>query len=140
MMAGVNFFSVIFTTASLVEQGGFVESMAFMARHPEFLWHSVILSICSAVGQLFIFYTISEFGAVTFTIIMTVRQGFAILLSCIIYAHPVTIVGLFGILVVFTAMFLRIHYGRLAKKKKAVASPSKPDAIPQSITVTVPKA
>ncbi|ELU01129.1 hypothetical protein CAPTEDRAFT_94388 [Capitella teleta] len=136
MMAGVNFFSVIFTTASLVEQGGFVESLAFMARHPDFLWHSILLSICSAIGQLFIFYTISQFGAVTFTIIMTVRQGFAILLSCIIYAHPVTIVGILGIMVVFLAMFLRIHFGQQKKKSTAVAK----EAIPQTITMTVPKA
>lgn len=34
----------------------------------------IVLSVSSAVGQLFIFYTISKFGAVVFTIMMTVRQ------------------------------------------------------------------
>lgn len=34
----------------------------------------VVLSICSAVGQLFIYHTIDVFGPVVFTIIMTVRQ------------------------------------------------------------------
>lgn len=124
MMAGVNFFSVIFTSVSLIEQGGFVESVAFMARHPVFIYHSIVLSICSAVGQLFIFYTISQFGAVTFTIIMTVRQGFAILLSCIIYQHPVTVIGVIGIMVVFAAMFLRIHCSQLNKKQKSTPPPS----------------
>jgi adenosine 3'-phospho 5'-phosphosulfate transporter B2 len=91
----------------------------FMLRHPDFMMHSVILSICSATGQLFIFYTIAQFGAVTFIIIMTMRQGFAILLSCLIYAHPVTIVGILGILIVFTALFIRIY---AAQRKKALKS------------------
>lgn len=34
----------------------------------------VVLSICSAVGQLFIYHTIDVFGPVVFTIIMTLRQ------------------------------------------------------------------
>jgi hypothetical protein len=34
----------------------------------------LILSICSAAGQLFIYYTIATFGPVVFVIIMTIRQ------------------------------------------------------------------
>uniref|UniRef100_H2Z5A4 Adenosine 3'-phospho 5'-phosphosulfate transporter 1 n=1 Tax=Ciona savignyi TaxID=51511 RepID=H2Z5A4_CIOSA len=115
MMFGVNLFSCIFTSCSLLEQGGFVEASQFMFRHWDFAVHSVVLSLCSAVGQLFIFYTISEFGAVIFTVIMTVRQAIAILLSCIIYGHPVTLMGLVGIFVVFLALFLRIY----ARSRKA---------------------
>ncbi|CAK8692289.1 unnamed protein product [Clavelina lepadiformis] len=116
MMFGVNLFSCIFTSCSLLEQGGFFEAFAFMMKHWDFAVHSVILSICSAVGQLFIFYTISEFGAVIFTIIMTLRQAFAILLSCFIYGHPVGLLGIVGILVVFIALFLRIY----ARSRKSV--------------------
>ncbi|CAF4991645.1 unnamed protein product, partial [Rotaria sp. Silwood1] len=43
--------------------------------------------ICSSVGQLFIFSTIEEFGPVIFTIIMTIRQAFSILLSCLFYGN-----------------------------------------------------
>ena len=116
MMAGVNLFSVLFTSTTLLEQGGYMESLAFMSRHPTFIMHVVMLSICSAFGQVAIFFTISEFGAVTFTIIMTLRQGIAILLSCLIYHHPVTLISLCGVFIVFAAIFLRIHYGRQKKK------------------------
>ncbi|XP_069117655.1 adenosine 3'-phospho 5'-phosphosulfate transporter 1-like isoform X2 [Argopecten irradians] len=111
MMTGVNLFSCILTAVSLLEQGGFFDSIAFMGRYPAFVFHAVILSLCSAFGQLFIFFTLSRFGPVTFTIIMTIRQGIAILLSCIIYGHPVTIIGFFGIMVVFFALFLKIYAG-----------------------------
>lgn len=74
MMCGVNLFSTLFTAASLSMQGGFMESVDFAAEHPKFIIDCIILSVSSAIGQLFIFYTISTFGPVVFTIIMTVRQ------------------------------------------------------------------
>lgn len=123
MMAGVNLFSVIFTSVSLAEQGGFVECIAFMARQPAFVFHVILLSITSATGQLFIFYTISRFGPVTFTIIMTIRQGVAILLSCVIYHHSVNVIGVLGILLVFSAVIARIHFNQ---KPQKVVLPSKP--------------
>lgn len=74
MMCGVNLFSTLFTAASLSIQGGFMESLEFATEHNKFIFDCVILSISSAIGQLFIFYTIATFGPVVFTIIMTVRQ------------------------------------------------------------------
>ncbi|XP_050405419.2 adenosine 3'-phospho 5'-phosphosulfate transporter 1 isoform X2 [Patella vulgata] len=126
MMAGVNLFSCLLTSISLIEQGGFFSASAFMLRHSDFVFHAVILSICSATGQLFIFHTIASFGAVTFIIIMTMRQGFAILLSCVIYGHPVTFVGVCGILIVFAALYLRIYANqkKRAQKQRLQASAS----------------
>jgi len=109
MMAGSNLFAVIFAGVSLAEQGGFVEAVSFMIRHPLFISHVVLMSLTSAVGQLFIYFTIAEFGAVTFTIIMTVRQGFAIMLSCVIYHHSVGFSGLIGVLICFMAIFIRTY-------------------------------
>ena len=63
----------------------------------------------SAVGQLFIFFTIEKFGAVIFTIIMTLRQAIAILLSCLIYHHEISALGIFGIIIIFLAIFLRVY-------------------------------
>nr|XP_020459518.1 adenosine 3'-phospho 5'-phosphosulfate transporter 1 [Monopterus albus] len=115
MMFGVNLFSCLFTVGSLLEQGAFFDSLAFMTRHSEFAFHAVLLSVCSACGQLFIFYTISQFGAAVFTIIMTLRQAIAILLSCFLYGHAVTVIGGSGVAVVFLALFLRV-YARSHKK------------------------
>ena len=124
MMVGVNLFSVLFTGLSLIEQGGFLESVAFMGRQSKFIFDVVLLSICSATGQLFIFYTISQFGAVVFTIIMTTRQALAILLSCIVFLHPITAIGIFGVLVVFFAVFIRAYCNYRIKKKMRSAKPA----------------
>lgn len=116
MMAGVNLFSVLLTSMSLVQQGAFYQAADFSSRHPLFMAHVLALSVTSAIGQLFIFYTISQFGAVTFTIIMTVRQGLAILLSCIVYHHPVSAVGMAGISLLFAAIFARIYLSQMNRK------------------------
>ncbi|XP_053568722.1 adenosine 3'-phospho 5'-phosphosulfate transporter 1 [Bombina bombina] len=126
MMFGVNLFSCLFTVGSLLEQGALLEAVRFMMRHPDFAFHAGLLSICSAFGQLFIFYTINKFGAAVFTIIMTLRQALAILLSCLLYGHPVSAVGGVGIAVVFLALFLRVYArGRMKRKgRKAADAPA----------------
>lgn len=118
MMCGVNFFSCLLTMVSLFQQDGFTDSFYFMIKFPTFAIDCFILSVCSAVGQLFIFYTISCFGPVVFVIIMTVRQALAIILSCITYHHALTAIGIVGIFVVFAAIFLRIYCGQRIKRLK----------------------
>merc|ERR1719220_993108 len=122
MMCGVNFFSIILTSSSLLQQGTFYTSLVFMSQFPAFVFDCVLLSLCSACGQLFIFYTISEFGAIVFVIISTLRQAMAILLSCLIYGHPVTPVGALGVLVVFGAIYLKVYCGQRMKRLKKESS------------------
>ncbi len=71
MMCGVNLFSTLFTVASLLIQDGFKNSLEFISDSPAFLFDCVVLSVSSACGQLFIFFTIEKFGAIIFTIIMS---------------------------------------------------------------------
>lgn len=97
-------------------------------QFPRFVFDCLLLSVCSAVGQLVIFYTIATFGAVVFAIIMTIRQGLAILLSCLIYHHHISAAGIFGVVLVFVAVFLRIYCNqriRLIRKRAQMASSMK---------------
>ena len=129
MMAGVNLFSCIFTFTSLVQQGAFYSSLVFMSQFPNFAWDCVLLSMCSGLGQLLIYHTIDKFGPLAFTIIMTLRQAMAIILSCVLYGHTITASGVFGVLIVFSAVFLKIYYGhrlkRLAAQSKKESSQRK---------------
>lgn len=109
MMCGVNLFSCLFTAVSLLSQGLLFNSFLFMTKFPSFAMDCFLLSLCSATGQLFIFYTISTFGPVVFVIITTLRQVFAILLSCIIYNHHLSTFAVFGVSIIFIALFLRIY-------------------------------
>merc|ERR1719452_387029 len=124
MMAGVNLFSCLLTSVSLLQQGVFYTSLVFMSQYSSFLFDCMVLSICSAVGQLFIYHTISTFGPVIFVIIMTVRQVMAVVISCIKFHHPLAPVAILGILIIFAALFLRIYcgYRMRTQKKKTVGS------------------
>ncbi|XP_017010759.2 adenosine 3'-phospho 5'-phosphosulfate transporter 1 [Drosophila takahashii] len=126
MMCGVNLFSSVFTGASLSMQGGFMDSLAFATEHPKFVFDMVVLSVCSAVGQLFIYHTIDVFGPVVFTIIMTLRQAVAIMLSCFIYQHSISVLGIFGVLIVFVAIFLRVYCTQRLRAIRKRAEANKP--------------
>lgn len=119
MMCGVNLFSTLFTVASLLIQDGFRDSLDFIAESPAFLFDCVVLSVSSACGQLFIFFTIAKFGAIVFTIIMSLRQALAILLSCLIYHHQISPLGIFGIIIVFLAIFLRVYCNHRIRSMKS---------------------
>lgn len=52
-------------------------------------------------------------------------QGLAILLSCLVYHHHVTIIGIIGILLVFGSVFLRIYCNnrlRAIRRRRAAAN------------------
>ncbi|CAH8453215.1 unnamed protein product [Dicrocoelium dendriticum] len=109
VMAGVNLWSVLLTLIPLLQRGTLFSSLQFGLLHPTFFGDVILSALCSAVGQLFIFMTIANFGPATFVLIMTLRMGLSILLSCILFSHRVSTVGISGILLVFFALFLRLY-------------------------------
>ncbi|XP_075680707.1 adenosine 3'-phospho 5'-phosphosulfate transporter 1 isoform X3 [Dermatophagoides pteronyssinus] len=116
MMAAVNFYSILFTSISLLQQSDFFPAISLLFANPALMLDCIILSICSAGGQLFIFHTISTYGAIIFTLIMTLRQAFAILLSCFIYSHSITWLGFLGIVIIFASLFLK-SYRKFSERK-----------------------
>ncbi|XP_025407925.1 adenosine 3'-phospho 5'-phosphosulfate transporter 1 [Sipha flava] len=110
--------SSLLTTVSLYQVGSFSKTLAFIKKYPEFLTDCIVLSVSSACGQLFIFKTIYNFGPIVFTIIMTIRQGLSIIISCIRYHHPVTALAAFGIAFVFISLFVRFYCGYRMKFKR----------------------
>ncbi|KRZ23235.1 60S ribosomal protein L15 [Trichinella pseudospiralis] len=108
MMSGVNMFSCILTLISLIRQGRLFSSFRFITQHYNFDEDLLLSSFCGAVGQFFIFYTIRHFGAVGFTLMMTIRQALSILISCIVYKHDISELGIFGIVLVFITIPVKI--------------------------------
>ena len=65
------------------------------------------LSLTSATGQLFIFYTIKKFGPIVFTIMMTTRQMLSLTVSCVVFGHKLGGGAVLGTCVVFGVLFYR---------------------------------
>jgi solute carrier family 35 (adenosine 3'-phospho 5'-phosphosulfate transporter), member B2 len=91
----------------LIFSGQLIPSLQFSIDYPDFLLSSLGLSICATGGQIVIYYTIKMFGALFFAIVMTTRQVFSMLLSCIIYFHPLSIGQWFGAAIVFAVLYYK---------------------------------
>jgi len=101
-------YSTILSLITLIHTQELYPAIDFIMRHSEIHWHFFLFSVCSTFGQLIIFYTIKNFGAVVFVIIMNTRILLSIALSCVLYDHRVTSEGFLGLLLVFSAVFYRI--------------------------------
>ncbi len=80
----------------------------FLMRHPDVHLHVALFSVGNTIGQIFIFQTIRSFGAVVFAILMNTRVLLSIVCSVLLYAHPVSSQGLFGLFIVFASVGYRI--------------------------------
>ncbi len=108
LMFATSAFSTILSMITLIHNKELGPALSFMYRHQEIHLHFLVFSISSTIGQLFIFYTIKNFGAVVFTIIMTTRVLLSITLSCFLYEHKVTSMGFLGLMLVLAAVCYRI--------------------------------
>ncbi|CAH8457114.1 unnamed protein product [Schistosoma intercalatum] len=108
VMAGVNIWSIFLTLISLIVHGELISSILFGLNRPKFILDVLTSSLCSAFGQLFIFLTLSQFGAATFVLIMTLRLGLSMILSCIIFSHELHPIAICGVVVVFFGLFSKM--------------------------------
>lgn len=123
-MVWVNLCSATFSLFWLVSDSSLTEAFEFIQRHPSVMGDVVVLSTAAMLGQLCILYTIREFGALLFATIMTTRQFISILLSCIIFMHPLTLPQWGGTCLVFGALYYNsfLKAARKADKKEVNAS------------------
>jgi adenosine 3'-phospho 5'-phosphosulfate transporter B2 len=107
LMFITNFYSVVYTLVSSFSQNELQETWAFLNEHSEITYHILLLSITSSIGQIFIFLTIQNFGALVFSLIMTTRQVLSILLSTLIFGHYISFQGVLGLVIIFSALFMQ---------------------------------
>lgn len=105
----------------LVTSGKLWTALSFVLSHPSALWSIFGLSLAATIGipskklqililflgQLFIYHTIKAYGALLFATVMTTRQFLSILLSCILFAHPLTPFQWVGTVVVFGTLYFK---------------------------------
>lgn len=120
MMAATNFYSILLTLISLYQLDALRPALKLLSRSSQLLSDCIIMSAMSSIGQLFVFYTIKRFGSVLFAVIMTLRQFLAILLSCTIYGHRLSLGSSLGLLIVFMVVgyqvWSRSQSGRAKKQ------------------------
>lgn len=112
LMLGINTFAALFSLSSLMQTGELRGSVMFLVEHPACLFDCLTMSAFSAVGQLFIYRTISRHGPVVFTIISVTRQLISIILSSVMFGHVIPFQAWGAVIVTFSG----ILYKTFAKK------------------------
>jgi solute carrier family 35 (UDP-galactose transporter), member B1 len=122
MMLGFNTAATILTSVYLVityflpsTPSEIATLLQFVRLHPRILLDILAFSICGAVGQIFIFLTLSLHGSLILVTITVTRKLFTMLLSVIWFNHPLTKGQWAGVGLVFGGIGLEAYWTRKAK-------------------------
>lgn len=77
--------------------GEFNSGLSFCFSNPVIFNKILKFAVCSAVGQSFIFYTISNFDPLVCTTVTTTRKVFSVLLSIFLNGHAMSAQGWLGL-------------------------------------------
>merc|ERR1711936_1508772 len=112
MMMAMNKWSIGYLLVALLITGEGVQFISFLQRHPSVLWELASFSVASALGQFFIFMTVSDFGPLPCSIITTTRKFFTVLASVIFFGNSLVLRQWVGTFLVFIGIFLDGMYGK----------------------------
>jgi UDP-galactose transporter B1 len=121
-MFWTNFYMALtaFVIAAFV--GEVQDGIKFCLENPVIYSKIIKFAVCSAIGQSFIFYTISEFDPLVCTTVTTTRKVFSVLLSVFINGHAMSAQGWGGIGLasagILSELFDKKDHGAKDKDKK----------------------
>ena len=78
----------------------------------------LILNITVAIGQIFIFLSLTWFSSITTTTITTTRKFFTILVSVLSFGHSFTTTQWVAVIIVFVGLYISIGVHATAPKAK----------------------
>ncbi|GAA6035037.1 hypothetical protein JCM8097_002155 [Rhodosporidiobolus ruineniae] len=94
-------------------------ALSFIATHPSVKTDILLFALTGAVGQLFIFATLSLYGSLTLVTITVTRKMMTMLLSVFVFDHKLTKGQWGGVAMVFGAVAMEAVVARREKKNKA---------------------
>merc|ERR1712216_73407 len=121
-MLYINLGSCVISSSTLILSGRLSEALAFTTAHPAFVQDAMSLSASAVAGQWFIYSQVKEFGALVFAATMNVRQVVSIIVSYLRYDNSNTLPQVFGLIIVFGALFSK-SYVSLSNKNLAEKDP-----------------
>jgi len=118
MMLKMNLWSTLFLGIALIVTSELWLFLDFVARFPYVIYYITSFSVLSALGQMFIFLTVSEFGPLPCSIITTTRKFFTVLASVVFFGNVLSSRQWLGTALVFTGLTLDSVYGKKKPVKK----------------------
>ncbi|KAJ5746429.1 hypothetical protein N7520_011611 [Penicillium odoratum] len=93
-------------------------AISFLQRHPEALKNVLSFAACGAIGQLFIFHTLSNFSSLLLVTVTVTRKMLTMLLSVFWFGHSLSAGQWLGISLVFGGIGAEAVVQRQEKKAK----------------------
>ncbi|CAG4942565.1 unnamed protein product [Colias eurytheme] len=121
MMLNTNWWSSIILSIGVLLTGECFKFVAFVNQYPEVLMYLAAFALMGALGQLFIFFMVSEFGPLPCSVVTTTRKFFTVLASVIIFGNVLIFRQWIGAIFVFSGLFLDIFYSKGKSQPKRVA-------------------
>ncbi|KAK9462753.1 UAA transporter family-domain-containing protein [Lipomyces oligophaga] len=139
MMCGINVMATVLTTLFLLSplSTQLADSIQFFRLYPAVLRDILLFSLCGAIGQIFIFFTLSKFGSLTLVTVTVTRKMMSMLLSVIWFNHKLSLGQWFGVLLVFGGVGGEALTKYIDSKKKVLVSSSS-SSLPPNTPATPP--
>mmetsp|Transcript_23012 Transcript_23012/g.52786 ORF Transcript_23012/g.52786 Transcript_23012/m.52786 type:complete len:781 (-) Transcript_23012:31-2373(-) len=99
--------SIFVLLGTLLLTGSFMDSVEFLLRHPHMLLPVATLSCSSCLTQVLVNHTIKHFGPLLFTLAQCTRQLMSVLLSTVLFMHPISATAWIAVLFAFLALIGR---------------------------------
>ncbi|EYU28723.1 hypothetical protein ABFS83_12G105100 [Erythranthe nasuta] len=126
IMLGMNLWGTIYNMVFMFGWSNAIgyDAIRFCQQHPEAAWDIFLFCLCGAVGQNFIFLTISRFGSLTNTTITTTRKFVSIVVSSLLSGNPLSKQQWGSVVMVFSGLSYQIYLKwkklqRIQKKRKS---------------------
>lgn len=104
MMAVLNLFTCVLSSAALVLSGQLVDVFWFVRNAPAVLFDVLLYAVCGAVGQIFVFLTLERFGSLVLVTTTVTRKMGSMLLSVLLFNHKLARTQWLGVACVFAGV------------------------------------
>jgi UDP-galactose transporter B1 len=121
-MFWTNLFMALTASVIAFSLGEATSGLAFCVANPEIFEKIVKFAICSAVGQSFIFYTITNFDPLLLSTVTTTRKIFSVLLSIFLKGHSLSATGWSGIFLASAGIASELQHKSGGNEKKKTHS------------------
>lgn len=103
-MQMTNFWCLIASVVFSLMKNSFHEGFRLLLTNPDVLLIMLTLACVSVVGQFFTFDHINRFGSISLSLVNTVRKILSIILSVLIYRHPMNLARYCGLGIIFLVL------------------------------------
>uniref|UniRef100_A0A5K3EQ87 Solute carrier family 35 member B1 n=2 Tax=Mesocestoides corti TaxID=53468 RepID=A0A5K3EQ87_MESCO len=129
LMLSLNAWSLVYLATAIFATGELVPFITFVEHYPHVLLNILLFGVVSAIGQMFIYLMIVNFGSLMCSIVTTTRKFFTVLVSVALFSHTLSTQQIVGASLVFAGLMADQTMG-----KKHHHQPREPQSMNSNIS------